>query len=153
MVVPSVVLMLVLVMCGDVSAEAKRSVWDIILGIVDWTPGKAQLEDNEVNTGGRQLRRTEDNELGTRGRQLGRKQAEIQQITSTTTIRSTSTSRPRRRMVSLAAFHECPSPGIHPVKGDCQRFLDCREIDPRSKKPRGKLYRCPKGINWLKFYL
>ena len=44
-------------------------------------------------------------------------------------------------------LYHCPRRGVFPIDGDCERFLMCREDSRNDGRIKGKVYRCPKGIN------
>ena len=77
------------------------------------------------------------------------------EVTTTTTTTTTSTQRPRPTVVtsedgkrkillSLMDVYNCPTRGVFPIDGDCERFLMCR-MDKEGNRIKGKVYRCPQG--------
>merc|ERR1712117_169032 len=83
------------------------------------------------------------------------KQLNIEVTTTTTTPTTTSTQRPKPKVVtsedgkrkillSLMDVYNCPTRGVFPIDGDCERFLMCR-MDKEGNRIKGKVYRCPKG--------
>ena len=50
-------------------------------------------------------------------------------------------------LLKLMDLYHCPRRGVFPIDGDCERFLMCREDSRNDGRIKGKVYRCPKGIN------
>lgn len=83
---------------------------------------------------------------------IAEKQLNIE-VTSTTTTTTTQRPRPtvvtsedgkRKILLSLMDVYNCPTRGVFPIDGDCERFLMCRR-DKEADRIKGKVYRCPKG--------
>jgi len=51
----------------------------------------------------------------------------------------------RKIVLSLMDVYHCPTRGVFPIDGDCERFLMCRNASNSEGKANGKIYRCPKG--------
>ena len=51
----------------------------------------------------------------------------------------------RKIVLSLMDVYHCPTKGVFPIDGDCERFLMCRNGSDSKGKANGKIYRCPKG--------
>ena len=76
------------------------------------------------------------------------KQLNIEETTTTTqrprpTV-VTSEDGKRKILLSLMDVYHCPTRGVFPIDGDCERFLMCRRSGD-SDRIKGKVYRCPKG--------
>lgn len=52
----------------------------------------------------------------------------------------------RKLLLNLMDVYQCPTRGVFPIDGDCERFLMCRNDKRVEGRIKGKIYRCPKGI-------
>ena len=79
------------------------------------------------------------------------KQLDIEATTTTATTTQrprptvvTSEDGKRKILLSLMDVYHCPTRGVFPIDGDCERFLMCRRAG-EGDRIKGKVYRCPKG--------
>jgi len=116
------------------------SIWDVIL-----PPKKSSLrarddiQTNKINIEGNMKSAARE------------KQLNIEDTTTTTTTTQrprptvvTSEDGKRKILLSLMDVYHCPTRGVFPIDGDCERFLMCRRSGD-SDRIKGKVYRCPKG--------
>ena len=88
------------------------------------------------------------------------KTADIETTVATSTTTTTTTPRPTQRpklsvvtsedgkrkiLLSLMDVYNCPTRGVFPIDGDCERFLMCRRDGAEDRRIKGRVFRCPPG--------
>ena len=55
----------------------------------------------------------------------------------------------RKILLSLMDVYNCPTRGVFPIDGDCERFLMCRRDGAEDRRIKGRVFRCPPGDSIL----
>jgi len=153
-----VLTMTVLVSVSEAGRAARMSsIWDVILGTDSHTGEKHEaLASNVVKTHQSTAKgsfhfETEDrdNKLVPALRQKNQKPETESETSSSKSQRFkpptvASNGGKRKMLINLMDVYHCPTTGVFPIDGDCERFLMCRGSG-KTDKIKGKVYRCPKG--------
>ena len=132
------------------------SIWDVIL-----PPKKSSLrvrddiQTNKINVEGNMKSAVKgcieiySKTVSVKLISIPEKQINTEVTTTTTTQRPrptvvTSEDGKRKILLSLMDVYHCPTRGVFPIDGDCERFLMCRRSG-EGDRIKGKVYRCPKG--------
>lgn len=122
-------------------SEAKRSarvssIWDVILG-TDPVEKQQALKTNVVKT-----HQSSAKALGKTEQQMSASKSQRSKLPTVA-----SNEGKRKMLINLMDVYHCPTTGVFPIDGDCERFLMCRANDRTrdNDKIKGKVYRCPKG--------
>jgi len=144
------------------TVSAQRSIWDIILGfnrVIDSTEsrGNNRAFDSTVQNRVTETRQKNSFKAAEKIDPVFYAAETTSTSTSTTTTTTTTTARPqttrgrRKIIVNLMDVYHCPTTGVFPLDGDCERFLMCRQGRQGRKMGgmggtiRGKVYKCPPG--------
>lgn len=114
-------------------AARMSSIWDVILGT--GTDKHEALSSNVVNTHQSSAKALRNND------QRSETETEAPETFKPTV---SSNGGKRKMFINLMDVYHCPTTGVFPIDGDCQRFLLCRG-NGETDKIKGKVYRCPKG--------
>lgn len=137
-----VLTMTVLVSVSEAGRAARMSsIWDVILGTDSHTGEKHEaLASNVVQT------------HQSTAKALRQKNQKPETESETSSSKSQRFKPPtvasnggkRKMLINLMDVYHCPTTGVFPIDGDCERFLMCRGSG-KTDKIKGKVYRCPKG--------
>jgi len=114
-------------------AAKMSSIWDVILG------GETRDKQEALSTN---LVTTKQRQPEEKANKKQTKNSSKSLIPKAPTVASEGGR--RKMLINLMDVYHCPTTGVFPIDGDCERFLMCRSNE-KTDKIKGKVYRCPKG--------